>query len=172
MGDARLDRVIIHSGGISLVHWQGNSPSEALRHSTWFGSLCGSLRFLARFKKIIWRGLHRILPLKCIMANRHVGTSSECPICHQGPEDILHLAFQCPAAREIWTTLGIHEIIEEAMIVDRSGSAALEEFLCRNSSLLSGFNDIGLKEVVAITSWLSGGFVEDAHTMKMFLPYS
>jgi hypothetical protein len=68
--------------------------------------------------------------------------------------------------------LSIHEIIEEAMIVDRSGSAILEELLCHNSSLLSGFNFIGLKEIVAITSWLSGGFVEDAHTVKMFLPYS
>jgi hypothetical protein len=61
------------------------------------------------------------------MANRHAGTSSECPICHQGPEDILHLLFQCSAPREIWMALGIHEMIDEAMMVDRSGSAVLEE---------------------------------------------
>jgi hypothetical protein len=93
------------------------------------------------------------LPFKCIMANRHVGTSSECPICHQGPEHILHLIFQCPTARELWMTLGIHEMIDQAMIVDRTRSAVLEEIFCRNSTLMMGFNDIGLKEVVAITSW-------------------
>jgi hypothetical protein len=39
------------------------------------------------------------------------------------------------------------------MTVDRSKSVVLEEILCRNSSSMPGFNDIGLKEVVAITSW-------------------
>ena len=29
-----------------------------------------------------WRALHGILPLKCILANRYIGTSGECPICH------------------------------------------------------------------------------------------
>jgi hypothetical protein len=48
--------------------------------------------------------------------------------------------------------LGIHEIIDEAMIVDRCGSAVLEELLCQNSTLIPGFNDIELKEVVADTS--------------------
>jgi hypothetical protein len=53
----------------------------------------------------------------------------------------------------MWMALGVHEIIDEAMLVDRSGSAVLEEILRRNSRLMPGFHDLCLKEVVAITSW-------------------
>jgi hypothetical protein len=28
-----------------------------------------------------WRAMHGILPLKSILANRHVGTSGQCPLC-------------------------------------------------------------------------------------------
>jgi hypothetical protein len=47
--------------------------------------------------------------------------------------------------------LGVHEIIDEAMLVERSGSAILEEILWRNSRLMPGFDNLCLKEVVAIT---------------------
>jgi ribonuclease HI len=125
----------------------GSSALNPVWKSVW------KLKIPSKIKIFFWRALHGILPLKCIMANRHVGTSSECPICHQGPEDILHLLFQCSAAREVWVALGIHSMIDEAIMVDRSGSAVLEEILCRNPTLMPGFNDIGLKEVVVITSW-------------------
>jgi hypothetical protein len=111
------------------------------------------LKIPSKIKKIIWRTLHGILPLKCILANRHVGTSSECPICHDGPEDILHLLFRCTAAQELWSSLGIHEIIEEAMSGDQSGSVVLEIIPRRGDNSMPGFNDIGLIEVVAITCW-------------------
>jgi hypothetical protein len=35
------------------------------------------------------------------MANCHIRTSGECPICHEGPEDIGHLLFQCRDARDL-----------------------------------------------------------------------
>ncbi|XP_071676904.1 uncharacterized protein [Lolium perenne] len=61
----------------------------------------------------------------------HIGTSGQCPVCMTAPEDVLHLLFQCIAAREVWTDLGIQSIIDEAISVDRSGSAVLE-FLLRD----------------------------------------
>jgi hypothetical protein len=75
----------------------------------------------------------------------------------------------CPAAQETWTSLGLHEIIEDAMTVDRSGSVVLEEIMCRNSSSMPGFNDIGLKEVVAITSW-NIWWVHKRHTHNEDVP--
>jgi hypothetical protein len=65
----------------------------------------------------LWRALHGILPLKSILANRHIGTSGECPICHQGAEDILHLIFQCDTVRELWAKLGLENIISNAIVV-------------------------------------------------------
>jgi hypothetical protein len=63
------------------------------------------LQIPGKVKKFIWRALHGILPLKSILANRHVGTIGECPVCHSGPDDVLHLVFTCQAAREIWQSL-------------------------------------------------------------------
>jgi hypothetical protein len=65
--------------------------------------------------------------------------------------------------------LGIHEIIDEAMIVDRCGLAVLEELLCQNSTLMPSFNDIGLKEVVDITSWYIW-WVRRRHTRNENVP--
>jgi hypothetical protein len=62
-------------------------------------------------KKIMWRALHCIIPLKCILANRHVGDSGSCPLCNQGAEDVLHLLFRCPLARDLWEMLGLDDLV-------------------------------------------------------------
>ena len=63
------------------------------------------------------------------MVNRHVGTSGECPICSHAEDDTLHLLFQCPTTHDMWRSLGLNDIIDEAMGVDRAGSAVLEFLL-------------------------------------------
>lgn len=40
-----------------------------------------------------------------------------------------HLIFTCNRARDVWEAIGLKEIIQEASVVDRSGSAILEEIL-------------------------------------------
>jgi hypothetical protein len=82
-----------------------------------------------------------------------VGTSGECPICKQGPDDIMHLLFQCTPAREMWERLGIVEFIDEAMLADRACSSVLESLLFRRDNIMPGFNSIGLKEVIGVCSW-------------------
>jgi hypothetical protein len=42
------------------------------------------------------------------------------------PEDVKHLLFECDMARELWSSLGISDVIGEAIQVDRSGSVVLE----------------------------------------------
>jgi hypothetical protein len=79
-----------------------------------------------KIKIFMWRALHGIIPLKSILVNRHIGTSGQCPICMQGPEDMAHILFQCHMARELWTSLGVIDCIDEALLSDRSGSAILE----------------------------------------------
>jgi hypothetical protein len=86
------------------------------------------------------------------LVNIHVGTSGECPICHQAPEDIRHLLFQCITARELWSLLGLEEILDEALVVDLSGSAVLEHVIRMPSVPLHGFQ-FGLKETSVIACW-------------------
>jgi hypothetical protein len=97
--------------------------------------------------------LHDILPLKSILVYRHVGTLGECPICRTGPEDVLHLLFACPTAREFWRNLGLENTIQECTLVDRSGFAVLEHLLRRQDNSVDGVNNLGTKEIVCVTSW-------------------
>jgi hypothetical protein len=69
------------------------------------------LKIPSKIKKIVWR-LHGILPLKCILSNKHIGTSSECPICATGPEVVLHLLFSCSTMKDPWNSMGIYLVIE------------------------------------------------------------
>jgi hypothetical protein len=94
----------------------------------------------SKIKIFLWRALHGIVPLKSILANKHIGTSGQCPVCMAAPEDVLHLLFQCTAAREVWTDLGIQSIIDEAISVDQSGSAVLEFLLRDQGKVCRGFS--------------------------------
>jgi ribonuclease HI len=125
----------------------GASPQNPVWKELW------RLKIPSKVKIFCWRALHGILPLKCILANRHIGNSGECPICQQGAEDILHLLFRCPTAQDMWEALGLQAAINEALQVDRAGSAVLEHLLRRNDNSLPGFDHIGLKETVTVTCW-------------------
>ena len=111
------------------------------------------LKIPSKVKIFIWRALHGILPLKCILVNRHIGTSGECPICRSGPEDIRHLLFQCPVALDLWGALGLDGIIGEAIHEDRAGSVILEILLRRQDNLFQCMDNIGLKETLTIACW-------------------
>jgi hypothetical protein len=90
--------------------------------------------------------------LKSILVNRHIGTSGECPICQLGPEDIKHLLFLCPVATDVWRALGISKIINEALVVDRAGSAVLESLLSGQDKKFPNF-DMGLGETIVVACW-------------------
>jgi hypothetical protein len=87
----------------------------------------------SKVKKITLQALHGIIPLKCILVNRHIGDTCGCLICNQGLEDVSRLLFTCPAARELWTAFDITKIIDDAVQADRSGSGVLEILLRRES---------------------------------------
>jgi hypothetical protein len=39
----------------------------------------------------------------------------------QGSEDIRHLMFTCKRAKEVWKSLGLEEVIDNVVCLDRSG---------------------------------------------------
>jgi hypothetical protein len=64
------------------------------------------------------------------------------------PEDVSHLLFQCDMTRQIWSSLGIINFIDEALLTDRAGSAVLEHILWSADATMPGFKDLGLKETM------------------------
>jgi hypothetical protein len=114
-----------HPFGTRQFTLPGSSANNPVWKTLW------KLQIPSKIKIFIWRALHVIIPLKCVMANRHIGNSSECSICKQGPEDIQHLLFMCPTAQDLWTQLGLQDVISEATLVYRSGSTTLEVLLRR-----------------------------------------
>jgi hypothetical protein len=111
------------------------------------------LKLPGKIKIFLWRALHGLIPLKSILANRHIGTSGQCPICLQAAEDVKHLLFQCDMARDLWRTLGQLAVIDDAMQLDRSGLVVLELLFRDQDRVMPGFASLGLKEVVAVTCW-------------------
>jgi ribonuclease HI len=130
---------------------QLTAPNVSATNPVW--KSVWSLQVPSKVKIFIWRSLHGIVPLKCVLANRHIGTSGECPICHQGPETVMHLLFLCPAAKSIWQNLELTDLIDEATNVDRSGSAVLEYLMRLQQNNMQGLEIVGLKEVIAVTCW-------------------
>ena len=106
-----------------------------------------------KVKLFIWRALHGIVPLKCILANRHIGTTGECQICRLGPEDVRHLLFHCQAARDMWNSLDLTAIIDEAAQEDRADRLYWK--FCSNvkGNSVQGLEGIGLKETISISCW-------------------
>jgi hypothetical protein len=101
--------------GISWIGLQTRAPPPIIR----CGKFCGNLKSQAKLK-FIYGGLFMVL---------YLPISGQCLVCAQGAEDVKHLIFTCNRARDVWESLGLKEIIQEASVVDRSGSAILEEIL-------------------------------------------
>jgi hypothetical protein len=66
----------------------------------------------------MWRALHGIVPCYCVLANRHIGSSVNCPVCSINAEDIRHMLFSCPRAQEVWQGLGLQENVNAAIVMD------------------------------------------------------
>jgi hypothetical protein len=129
-------------------------PGGSATNPVW--KIIWKLKVPAKVKIFIWRSLHGIIPVKCVLANRHIGTSGECPICHQGAEDIRHLLFTCPTAADLWTILGIKDHIDDATLMDRAGSGILEYLLRSPINSFPGMQVVNLKETVAVACWYGG----------------
>jgi hypothetical protein len=84
-----------------------------------FWGILWKLNVPAKVKIFCWRAMHGILPLKSILAGRHIGTSGQCPLCSLHAEDILHMMFGCQGATSIWRGLGLENLVNHVMRVIR-----------------------------------------------------
>lgn len=113
------------------THQIGDISSQAMLQSTpgpnsvW--AILWKLKVPAKVKIFGWRVLHGLIPVKSVVANRHICSDGSCPVCNQGAEDISHLLFRCNMTRAICEKLGLSDFMLEAMNIDRSG------FVCWNT---------------------------------------
>jgi hypothetical protein len=89
----------------------------------------------------------------CVLANWHIGSLVNCPVCTFDAEDLRHMLFRCPRSLEIWEGLGLLEVIRSASRMDTSGSMILEELLCSPTPGGVTCDMDHLPELVMITCW-------------------
>lgn len=93
------------------------------------------------------------MPLRAILTNRHIGSNGACPVCKQGAEDIRHLLFLCTSARDLWASLGLTQLINQALAVDRSGSAIFEFIFSLPDQQLAVHKELNFKQAIAVGGW-------------------
>ena len=109
------------------------------------------LKIPGRIKIFGWRALHRLIPGRAILANRHTKNTGGCPLCPNGAEDIKHILFTCGRAKEVWRALSVWDLVAQSIDVDRSGSVVLEEIIRKGEQVCS--MDVGLAEIILTRGW-------------------
>lgn len=74
-----------------------------------------------------WRALHGFIPCLCTLANRHMKTPMVCQVCSKDTEDLRHMLFTCDRATEVWKELGLLEVIEPLVNMERSIKLTLDK---------------------------------------------
>jgi hypothetical protein len=75
------------------------------------------------------------IPCLRILANRHIQTSSQCPLCKTDCESQEHALFKCPKVKEVWLHLGMERIIQDACDMERHGPLVLADLLLSQSGM-------------------------------------
>ena len=143
-----------------FVEWNHQYGSRP-RHSNGMGrstvnpiwSKIWKLSCPAKVKKFIWRTLHGTLPCRVTLANRHMKVTPICPTCFEGSEDTKHMLFLCSRAKEVWTRLGMDDIIDKACKVDLAGEAVLEYLLLLPDQDLRIMGHHNVREMIAVSAW-------------------
>lgn len=171
----RILKIPLHNGREDLVAWHFNRSGifsvRSAYHKQWEHKYGGrpetiqaggsahakvwkdlwKLKVPNKIKIFGWRALRGFIPGRGILANRHIGNTSSCPVCNSGCEDIKHILFACEKARAVWQCLGMWERVQNAMIEERSGSVVLEEIIRRNEALPQ--MDVNFAELILTGGW-------------------
>ena len=76
-----------------------------------------------------------------------------CPTCYEGSEDTKHMLFLCSREKEVWTRLGMDDIIDKACKVDLAGEAVLEYLLLLPDQDLRIMGHHNVREMIAVSAW-------------------
>lgn len=107
----------------------------------------------SKIKKFGWRALHNVIPCLGTLANWHMTTMGQCPLCPIGFEDLNHILFRCTRAKEIWKNLRLDDLVRRALRIDKEGAVVLEELLdSQRRSII--FPEIRMRELILVAAWV------------------
>ena len=98
---------------------------------------------------VLKKVLRGALPCRGTLADRHIPTSAQCPVCRIGFEDSQHCLFTCKRALDIWTELGVKREIQRSVLEDRSGAITMDTLMGQQTLI----GEIPMAELVAVASW-------------------
>jgi hypothetical protein len=153
MDGMRFGLTTIYNGDINSALEQTNYHCLVHQQIALFGNIFGRCKYLVRLKSSYGMLYMGSCASKSIMVNLHIGMSGHCLICNLDAEDVLHFLFKCPTAQALWDSIRICGIIEDAMIVNCSGSVVLEFLLMKKDNAILGFSCLGLKETITVGCW-------------------
>ena len=122
---------------------QGNAQANTIWQVVW------NLKLPGKIKHFAWKALNGSLRCYGILANRHIPLTPQCPFCAVGLEDIQHCLFTCNRLQEVWKELGVQNVIEDAVMQDRSGSVTTE-ILSRAQGSSDG---VPMPELILVAAW-------------------
>lgn len=142
------------------VEWD-HQHGEKLRRTNGMGGTRGhpvwkkiwELKVPVKVKIFGWKSLHNTVPCLATLANRHVPVSAKCGNCPSEVEDLRHVLFTCGRARAVWTDLGVVESIDRSLVLDRAGSAVLEDLLAGDQASNIYISLVTFGDLVAVTYW-------------------
>ena len=142
---------------IEWEHQHGNK----LRRTSEFGSSSNlpiwktvwGLKVPAKIKINLWRALLGAIPRNGILANRHMQPSSQCQLCLTDCESLRHALFTCLRLREIWSLLGMGDIISQVCNFEREGGPILETILRDRSVKAPLLPEVDRKDLIATAVW-------------------
>jgi hypothetical protein len=112
-----------------------------------------ALNVPAKIKIHCWRSLLGAIPCNGILANRHRQHSSQCPLCKSDYESVRHAFFLCPRVREIWSVLGMEELVVHICERENQGSGALEAIFRDTKIKAPKLAEVDRNDLVATAVW-------------------
>ena len=78
-----------------------------------FWNLLWSILTPRKIQLFLWKTAHDILPTNKNLFSRGISSSYSCGVCHEDPESIQHLLWECKFAREVWRTSSISILVDD-----------------------------------------------------------
>ena len=142
------------------VEWEHQHGSK-LRRTSAFGTSSNlpiwrtvwGLKVPAKIKIHYWRSLLGAIPCNGILANRHMQPSSQCQLCQVECESLRHAFFTCPRVQEIWSLLGLGDLISRVCTLEREGGPILETLLRDRMAKAPLLPEVDMNDLIASAVW-------------------
>ena len=107
----------------------------------------------SKVKIHVWKTLLGAIPCQGVLANRHIITSSQCPLCNSDCESIRHALFLCPRVQQVWRLLGLASVVNEVCMMEREGGSVMADLLMSKNPTKALVCDVQRNDLVTTAVW-------------------